>query len=72
MKTTIKIEMNGKSLPAEVEFHYSEMDGCITDVTAIKIKYEGGICNLLPIYGAICESILEDLQDKYVLDEYEH
>lgn len=75
MKANVMVEVFAEELPANIEFHYSEIYKCVTNVSKIEIPLEGyqGL-NLTALYNSndkFAQSINEELEDKIIRGEYE-
>ena len=46
MKAQIEIDINGVMIPANVEFHWSDSEGILTDVSKIDLVVSGGFQNM--------------------------
>jgi hypothetical protein len=76
MKAQILIDINGVMIPANIEFHWSDSEGMITDVSKIDLVVSGGFQNMS--FTALYQSnedfqstINNDVEDKYLRGDYE-
>ena len=76
MKAKIKIPVFGKEYEADVEFHYSTIYKCLSDVSKVEINFSDKFrpLNLTPFYNvdtALADAVNEEIEDKYIGGDYE-
>ena len=76
MKAQIEIDINSVMIPAKVEFHWSDSEGMLTDVSKIDLVVSGGFQNMS--FTALYQSnedfqktINSDVEFKYSRGDYE-
>jgi hypothetical protein len=76
MKAQIEININGVMMPAIIEFHWSDSEGILTDVSKIDLVVSGGFQNMCftKLYESnedFQKTINDDVEYKYFRGDYE-